>query len=326
MFSLLLAFVLQSASLTAEPTEVVVGTPSSPTKATTDDFPVLIRIPHSLISKGVDRDFTHASTVQREVMGTNSSGTAHCQGTVTCTIETKANGAAFCCRISGTVRSDTCGTNGPAIIKSNAVTSYVAHKRFSFDGHLFTSSPAMVVANTRLTITGIDSTLPGLRGRIVRRVATQRAEQSHSQAESITKSMTEQELCERIDADFDTRIVEMNQSFSKRLKILKHFPSAGNKIHIRSHPDRVEICLGRALIRPSEEIGVRAPIGNAIELWMRIDPGLIAQTPIATFLVSHAPTWLATYLSSNPNLFVPVNKELAIEAHDGWVVFRLNEK
>ena len=80
------------------------------------------------------------------------------------------------------------------------------------------------------------------------------------------------------------------------------------------------------LLGPSEEIGVRVPISNAIELWMRIDPGLIAQTPIATILVSHAPTWLATYLSSNPNLFVPVNKEIAIEAHDGWVVFRLNEK
>ena len=325
MFSFLLVVFLQFSSLTVEPPDVVVATPTSPTEATADNFQLLIRIPHSLISKGVDRDFQNSSTVQREVMGTNSKGTAHCQGTVTCTIETKTDGAAFCCRISGTVQSDTCGTNGPAIIHSNAYTSYVAHKRFSFDGHQFTNSPASVVANTRLTITGIDSTLPRLRGRIVRRVATQRAEQSHSQAESITMSLTEQELCERIDADFDARIVELNQSFAKRLSILKHFPSAGNKIHIRSHPDRVEICLGKALIRPSGGIGVRAPMGNAIELWLRIDPGLIAQTPIAAFLVSKAPNWLATYLSSNPNLFVAVNKEIAIEAHDGWVVLRLNE-
>lgn len=100
--------------------------------------------------------------------------------------------------------------DGPAIIQSNAFTSYVANKRFSFDGNQFTTAPANVVANTRLTIIGIDSTLPHLRGRIVRRVATQRAEQSHSQAEAITRSMTEQELCQRIDADFDARIVELN--------------------------------------------------------------------------------------------------------------------
>ena len=325
MFSLLLAVLIQSSSLNVEQSEIVVATPILQKETAADDFPILIRIPHSLVSKGVDRDFKQSSTVQREVMGTNSKGIAHCQGSVTCTIETKTDGAAFCCRISGTVQSDTCGTNGPAIIKSNAFTSYVAHKRFSFDGHHFTSSPASVDANTRLTITGIDSTLPRLMGRIVRNVATKRANQSHSQAEEITRSMTEKELREGIDADFDARIVELNQSFAKRLSILKHFPSAGNKVHIRSQPDSVEICLGKAPVRPSEWIGVRAPMGNAIELWLRIDPGLIAQTPIAAFLVSKAPTWLATYLSSNPNLFVAVNKEIAMEAHEGWVVLRLNE-
>lgn len=66
-------------------------------------------------------------------------------------------------------------------------------------------------------------------------------------------------------------------------------------------------------------------MGNAIELWLRIDPGLIAQKPISAFLVSKAPTWLATYLSSNPNLFVAVNKEIAIEVRDGWLVLRLSE-
>ncbi len=325
MFTLLLAVLLQSSSVTVETPAVVVASPPSAREAIADDFPVMIRIPLSLISKGVDRDFKHSSTVQREVMGTNSKGTAHCQGTVTCTIEEKTDGAAFCCRISGAVQSDTCGTNGPAIIQSNAFTSYVAHKRFSFDGYQFTTAPASVVANTRLTIIGIDSTLPRLRGRIVRRVATQRAEQSHSQAETITRSMTEQELCQRIDADFDARIVELNQSFAKRLSFLKHFPSAGNRVHIRSHPDCVEICLGKAPIRPSDGIEVHTPMGNAIELWLRIDPGLIAQKPIAAFLVSKAPTWLATYLSSNPNLFVAVNKEIAIEVHDGWLVLRLSE-
>jgi len=138
--------------------------------------------------------------------------------------------------------------------------------------------------------------------------------------------MTEKDLCQRIDADFDARIIDLNKSFAKRLSFLKHFPSAGNKVHIRSHPDSVEIYLGKAPIRPSDWIEVHAPMGNAIELWLRIEPGLIiAQTPITTFLVSKAPTWLATYLSSNPNLLVPGNKEIAIEAHDGWVVLRLNE-
>ena len=157
-----------------------------------------------MIAKSVDREFQHTAPVQQEVIGTKSTGTAHCRGTVVCSIEENAEGASFSCRISGTVESDTRGTNGPATIQSHACTTYVAHKRFLFDGHKFNSFPTSLVSRTQLPITGVGSTLPRLRGRIVRHVATQRSHRSLAQAEAITQAITDRELCQRIDVEFDS--------------------------------------------------------------------------------------------------------------------------
>ena len=328
MLHLLLVVVLQSWIQADDVPKSAIFAPTPGIKHTSEGFPVLLRIPQSLIAKSVDRDFEHSAPVQQEVLGTNSSGTAHCRGTVVCSIEEKTEGAAFSCRISGTVESETCGTNGPATIQSHACTTYVAHKRFYFDGHKFNSIPTSVVARTQLTITGVGSTLPRLRGRIVRHVATQRANQSHAQAEAITQAITERELCQKIDADFDSRISEMNQKLAARLSVLKYFPASGNRIHIRSFTDGVEIGLGTETHSGSNHVASRTPIGESVELWLQPKKdliGLIAARPFTEWLFSAAPKWLSTYLSHNPSLLKTHDKKMIVEPLDGWLVLRLNE-
>jgi len=325
MFSILLFVVLQSLAQSDDLPNIAIFTPTLGTKNTPEGFPVLLRIPQTLIAKSVDREFQHTAPVQQEVLGTKSTGTAHCQGTVVCSIEEKADGAAFSCRISGTVQSETCGTNGPATIQSHACTSYVAHKRFFFDGHKFNSVPTSVLSRTQLTITGVGSTLPRLRGRIVRHVATQRAQQSLAQAEAITQAITDRELCQRIDAEFDSRIFEMNQKLATRLSVLKYFPATGNRIHIRSFTDGLEIGLGTETLSRLSHVASRTPIGDSVELWLQPKNDLIAARPITELLFSTAPAWLSAYLSHNPTLFEPHAKKMTIQPHDGWLVLQLHE-
>ncbi len=325
MLHLLFVVVLQSLAPSEGVPNIAIFATREGANNTSEGFPVLLRIPQTLIAKSVDREFDHTDTVQQEVLGTKSTGTAHCRGTVVCSIEEKAVGAAFSCCISGTVQSETCGTNGPATIQSHACTSYVAHKRFFFDGHNFNSFPTSVVSRTQLTITGIGSTLPRWRGRIVRHVATQRALQSLPQAEAIAQAITNRELCERIDAEFDSRISEMNQKLATRLSILKYFPAAGNRIHFQSFADGLEIGLGTETFRSTNYLASRTPIGDSVELWLQPKKDLIAVGPITELLFSTAPAWLSTYLSHNPNLFEPHAKKLTIQPHDGWLVVRLHE-
>ncbi len=325
MLHLLLIVVLQSFAPADGLPNIAIFTKGEGSRNSSEGFPVLLRIPQTLIAKSVDREFQHADPVQHEILGTKSTGTAHCRGTVVCSIEEKAEGAAFSCRISGTVQSNTCGTNGPATIQSHACTSYVAHKRFYFDGNKFNSFPATVVSRTRLTITGVGSTLPRLRGRIVRHVATQRALKSLPQAEAIAQAITDRELCQRMDAEFDSRISEMNQKLASRLSVLKYFPAAGNRIHFHSFADGLEIGLGTATLRSTNYLESRTPIGESVELWLQPKRDLIAARPITELLFSTAPEWLSTYLSHNPNLLEPHAKHLTIQPHDGWLVLRLNE-
>ncbi len=325
MMLLLLFIVLHSLAQSDDRPNIAVFTPTPESKNTSEGFPVLLRIPHTLIAKSVDREFQHTDPVQHEVLGTKSTGTAHCRGTVVCSIEENAKGASFSCRISGTVQSETFGTNGPATIQSHACTSYVAHKRFVFDGHEFNSIPTSVVSRTKLTITGVGSALPRLRGRIVRLVATQRAQQSLAQAEVITQAITDRELCQRIDAEFDSRISEMNQKLATRLSVLKYFPTAGNRIHFHSFTEGLEIGLGIETLSSLGNVASRTPIGDSVELWLQPNKDLIAARPVAELLFSTAPAWLSTYLSHHPTLFEPHADKMKIEPPNGWLVFRLNE-
>lgn len=325
MLTLLVFVILQSGTLPDDLPKIVTPTPTPSIKNESEAFPVLLRIPEALIVKSVDRDFQHSAPVQQKVLGTSATGTTHCQGTVTCIIEEMVEGAAFSCRISGTVRSDTCGTNGPATIQSHAYTSYIANKRFFFDKHQFNSFPTTVVAHTQLTITGVGSTLPRLRGRIVQHVATQRAQQSRSQAESIAQALTERELCQQIDADFATRLSEMNQKLANRLSLLKYFPAVEHRVHVRSFTGGVEIGLGTAAENSANRVESRTPMGDSVELWFRPQIDLIPERPIPELLLSSAPTWLATFFSHNPTLLEPHDKKVFAEAHSGWLVFRLNE-
>jgi len=290
---------------------------------------VVIRIPALTIAKSLNRDFQNSEAVHREVLGTRSNGQADCHGSVTCTLEDNSDGAVFCCRVDGTVHSETCGTNGPAIIHSKAKTSYVAFKRIVFNGANFISTPATISLTTELKITGIDSSLPALRARIVRRVAAKRAQQSHAQAEAITTSITRDELTSRIDKEFDSRLHDLNQKLAPRLSLIEHFRAAGNEIFVRSFKDSVEIGLLTPPLTRRDVAIHNVPIGDSIELWigkgraeLPKEIPLTQMPAIATFF-GQAPHWLLTYFSKNPQFSNLDDKTLKLKWHEDWIIIQL---
>jgi hypothetical protein len=126
--------------------------------------PLLLRIPATWIAKSVNRDFEHNAPVNQVILGTTSSGNTYCKGQVTCSIMDNPTGVSILCSIDGTVNSVTCGANGPATISSESVTLYHSTKNLTFDGKRFASNPASLSSCTQVTITGVGSSLPGLRG------------------------------------------------------------------------------------------------------------------------------------------------------------------
>ena len=162
-------------------------------------------------------------------------------------------------------------------------------------------------------------------------MASNRAHQSHAQAEAITASITREELSSRIDSEFDNRINALNYKLASHLSLIEHFRATGNEIYVRSFKDSVEIGLVTAPLSRADVDIHRVPIGDAVELWVgkgRAEPiqtmPLIQVSAIAS-LIGKAPHWLATYFSDSPQFSKLDNKSLKIKGHGDWLVFQLRE-
>ncbi len=210
-----------------------------------DPLVACLRIPASMLTEEASRSFQHTSPVDRVVLGTHARGTADCRGQIRCEMGQQPNTVELVCHISGTVRSITCGTNGPAVINSTAETSYTAVKSIVFDGRQLTTQPVVVNASTRVQITGIGSSVPRIRGRIVQRVATRRAAESRLEAERVTCQLTVDELQQHIDAEFSQRIVSLNRKLAMRLTILDVFADNKYELSISSRPEYIQIVFAR---------------------------------------------------------------------------------
>ncbi|MCA9133110.1 MAG: hypothetical protein KDA45_08140 [Planctomycetales bacterium] len=301
-----------------------------PPPATTSEpeFTALLRIPSALLIESVNRRFHHRKPVDRVILGTHSRGTADCVGQVHCTLAENRQGAEFNCHVVGTITSQTRGTQGPAIIHSQAHTAYRAHKTIFFDGRQFQSRPATVCANTALTISEVDSTAPGLRGRLVRRVASRRAADLRGEAEAITAGLARQELQVAIDAEFDTRLAAINQALNLRLSLLPHLSDWGQPLAVRSYTHCLEICLAsdrlanRQLLPPPPEPESQAAADQAVELWLHAEQGRGEPSLLATWLRWSRP-WLDLYTANRGLLSELTDEKIRIERQQNWLVLRL---
>ncbi len=151
------------------------------------------------------------SKIEEEVLGAQVRGTCHTTGTVQIKLTPNPTKAAFELSLTGESVSDTIGTHGPAQIGSHAVTKYKAVKPIVFDGNSFSTSPAKVTADTDLTINDVSSTAPGIRGRLVTRVAKRRVREAYEESRRITSRRTIKHVSRQFDAAVQKHLDKLNR-------------------------------------------------------------------------------------------------------------------
>ncbi|MCC7335691.1 MAG: hypothetical protein IT422_11370 [Pirellulaceae bacterium] len=285
-----------------------------------------LRIPASLITDEASRSFQHTAPVDRVVLGTHARGTAECQGEVRCEMGQQPSAAELVCHISGTVRSQTCGTNGPALINSTAETSYTATKRIVFDGRQLTTQPAVVNARTQIQITGIGSIAPRLRGRIVERVATRRAADSRLEAERITCRLTADELQQHIDNEFSQRIVSLNRKLAMRLAILDGFKDNEYALSISSRPEYIQILYARRETNSQTDAALpNFPLGDKLVLWIPLPDSKSAINDEEAWgledVKGFLPLWLYAPVSRIKAKIDESTPRLDLLRHSNWIGF-----
>lgn len=283
---------------------------------------VILKIPTSAVVQSVNQDYNHRVPVDRVLLGTHSRGIAVCNGKVECSLIESQDDARFLCTIKGQIRSDTRGTNGPAIINAHSLTSYTAHKKIYFNGEQFVSEPTSVQANTQVQIKGIDSSLPRLRGRIVKRIAAQRAAESRPQAEAISTQLAIEDLKRHIDKDFDQRLVDMNQKVANANLLVKGFLASGGQLKVRSDAEGIEIHLLPKNERPQYiKANQKSHNSDSVELWVQIGKQDNERISLAN-LVTQVPSWLSSILSQEVSLLKVKDNSLEFGYFRDWVILR----
>ena len=137
-----------------------------------------------------------------EILGTRLVGRAHTLGEIELELETRPNRLIATIVFSGTIDMQTRGTNGPVVLENTGQTRFQVKKRILVSGDELVVEPSVAVAETSCTTEHLESTLPGLRGRIAERIAWRRVHETQAEADAIAARHCEARLARELDNHF----------------------------------------------------------------------------------------------------------------------------
>lgn len=334
LIAVLFAF-LPMATLGFHAVSAEVGDKSAPEEISPDESAaatpslrgvVVLRVSEKYLEELFARDIDKRTPVTRVVLGTRARGTAHTSGRADVDTKPDRDDAAFYVRINGHTHARTVGRNGPAIIHSCSYTSWTAQKIIRFDGEKFVTSPATISSQTRITPLGAGSVLPGLRGRIVSRVASRRAVEANSTAERITGQNTDKRVQSDVDRVVDSQIQKLNDRIQNRslmALLLPNLKQAG--IEFSTSSNCVNISFGGSSAPEAKILPVEGLEPSDTELWFQ--SGLLTGTnEEIPEVLGDAGAWLSEKLPyvELPGVDLGNLNALPFEMEmvKGWVVFR----
>lgn len=160
---------------------------------------IYIRLSRAYLERTTHRDVSRQSAVNDNILGTPVTGVADTSAQVNFELQPNRNAAVGMLRFAGTERHQTVANGGPVQLFYYGATQFESTKMIWFDGQGLHVTPATSTARSQSTLTGTQTSLPRLRGRISLRIARGREAEQHAQAEEITA----QHVRRRIDKAFD---------------------------------------------------------------------------------------------------------------------------
>ena len=171
-----------------------------------------------LISDGLQQRVDDEQPVTDFILGTCISGTGHTTGRVRFDLVPNSRHAELDALFLGAARTRTIGRNRSARIGTVGTTRVRARKRLVIDSEGLRSLPTRSRAQTSTHLTGIWSTQPRLRGRLVTRIASRRAAQSKAEGESIAARHAERRFNKNLDSRIGDVLREGNHAFWQHVR------------------------------------------------------------------------------------------------------------
>ncbi len=230
---------------------------------------IVLRISKDFLGQHHLPPIEKTSPINRCLFGAHVTGTAHTLGQSSFTLEPSETDAIFTARFKGTTDSKQVATHRPVVVRGSGKTDFDAWRAIRFDGVRFVAEPITLDGRTSSTIESVE-TPPRLIGRIVRRSALKRIDQTKSQGDEITLKDVKAQVLSGFASETDRLVKQLNGLVPYEKMIAVFAPKANVwTAHLRTTEQYLIISPGpkdaAIATLPEEEQQMQAPL----ELWIR---------------------------------------------------------
>lgn len=179
---------------------------------------LFVTVSDDVIQSGYAQQQTDVKNINETVEGTRVRGTATTNGVLSVKLVPSDREAVWDAEFVGETISNTTGRNRSAVIGLHGQTSLYGTKRVILRPNGVSSLPATATASTDLDTTCIGATVGGIRGKIVRGIASNRVGDSLPGAERDTSRRAENELRVRLDERAGAQLADADRQFWERFR------------------------------------------------------------------------------------------------------------
>jgi hypothetical protein len=228
------------------------GDLSSTAQATFNRPNLELHVSAPFIQRAAVRSVDEVTPVNDVILGTHLRGTAHLLGHVSAAPADSLGRGLFCLNLTGTATSCNVGVNGPATIRTTAVTQVNATKPVMIDVDGLHALPTTAQCATQSTIHSIYT-----KCQLINKMAWKRAGKQKPQAEAIGSERAEKRVEERFDSQVAEQIAEANATYHEKFRtpLVRRgiWPRSTN---VSSSPERLSI---QVLHMSAGQIGAPLP-------------------------------------------------------------------
>ncbi len=202
---------------------------------------IYIQLSKSLAEQVFDRPVAKHSVVRDTIVGSPVSGRAFTQGRTSVQLVPSRDRAVLDLFFAGHVNSNTTADGGRVQVHSQGRTDFSTLKRIVLDGQGLHALPAATNASTTIATSGLSTELPRLRGRIARRIASDRIAETRGQAQSESARSAERRISREFDDEVHRNLDEAGTKLAKFLaqipaaelaEVTPHFSSSGSYLQV----------------------------------------------------------------------------------------------
>jgi len=232
---------------------------------------IVLRVSKAFIRQHTPAVVDRRSPVDRCLFGARVSGTAITNGRPVMVRHGDENNPKLNLHFRGTIDTRTVAVKGPVRVCSSGHAVFDVHRVIFFDGFDFREGPETVDLSFTSSLDGI-GTPPGLRGRIVRRVAVPQINRQRSAADAISRDDIRRAVLEEFGRHTDKLVRDLNANLPwKQTVAMLTKQTPGRKRQFINKPQWIEAHSSHtdnpsSLPDGSEEM--RAPV----ELWVLGEP------------------------------------------------------